>query len=428
MEFIEKMALQPSADHILLIKILIIVIYLIHIPYLSILIASSFFSIGFKIMYLRDDEASYNRFSKDLIRFVTDSKGAFVLLGILPVLTLTFLYGQLFQDTDFAMVNYMFSTVILLFLGYVLLLVYRRFSLASGNLFLQFPSGLASFGLMLLAFLTFVSAISLIFQPEKWIFVNRFLPVFSDMKMLPRYLLFTSIAQVLFGGAILTLFLGRLKKQNQENEEYATFVRKFSLRLILVFLIALPIFALWAIYSFPDPAKSRDALLAFVVALGFLLIATFICYSSLIQQTRKHAAKLFGSALAGLLLFALSDQFALSHANEFQERQLVKEYDKIMVELKEEREAKMAAAPKVNGKDVFASICASCHAFDHKIVGPPYNEVLPQFKNRKDDLVAFILNPYKVNPDYPPMPNLGLNRAQAEAVAEYLLGQIEQNK
>jgi cytochrome c1 len=55
------------------------------------------------------------------------------------------------------------------------------------------------------------------------------------------------------------------------------------------------------------------------------------------------------------------------------------------------------------------------------LVGPPYNEVLPKYVNNKDALVQFILNPQKINPAYPAMPNQGLKPNEARAVAEYIL-------
>jgi len=39
-----------------------------------------------------------------------------------------------------------------------------------------------------------------------------------------------------------------------------------------------------------------------------------------------------------------------------------------------------------------------------------------------------VLNPVKVNPDFPPMPHPGLTSAQARAVAKYLLGQLDQHQ
>ena len=50
-----------------------------------------------------------------------------------------------------------------------------------------------------------------------------------------------------------------------------------------------------------------------------------------------------------------------------------------------------------------------------------YNESLKKYEGKLKDLVAFILNPKKINPDYIPMPNPGLKPSEAKAVAKYIL-------
>ena len=47
------------------------------------------------------------------------------------------------------------------------------------------------------------------------------------------------------------------------------------------------------------------------------------------------------------------------------------------------------------------------------------------FKSRTS---AFIRNPVKVDPAYPPMPNPGLKPQEAEAVATYMLEHFEKEK
>ncbi|MFA7229220.1 MAG: c-type cytochrome, partial [Melioribacteraceae bacterium] len=82
---------------------------------------------------------------------------------------------------------------------------------------------------------------------------------------------------------------------------------------------------------------------------------------------------------------------------------------------------KMGTAAPVSGLDIYNGKCIACHNFDRKIVGPPYNQTLPKYEGKKDLLVKYILNPVKINPEYPAMPNQGLKPNEADAVAEYLL-------
>ena len=75
----------------------------------------------------------------------------------------------------------------------------------------------------------------------------------------------------------------------------------------------------------------------------------------------------------------------------------------------------------ISGADIYKTRCSACHRFDQKLVGPPYKETMPKYAGNVDKLVAFIKNPGKVNPAFPPMPNPGLKPAEARAVAKYIL-------
>jgi cytochrome c len=95
-------------------------------------------------------------------------------------------------------------------------------------------------------------------------------------------------------------------------------------------------------------------------------------------------------------------------------------------EWKAKREALYAGAQPPDaqqGEAIYKARCSSCHAFDRKIVGPPYREVVPKYAGDPDDLVAFILKPRRMNPAYPPMPSPGLRRPEAQSAAMYLLQQ-----
>ena len=55
-------------------------------------------------------------------------------------------------------------------------------------------------------------------------------------------------------------------------------------------------------------------------------------------------------------------------------------------------------------------------------------DVLPKYVGKEAQLVAFIRNPVKVDPAYPPMPNPGLKPQEADAVAKYLLEEFAKKK
>ncbi|OGV09904.1 MAG: hypothetical protein A3J84_05680, partial [Ignavibacteria bacterium RIFOXYA2_FULL_37_17] len=118
-----------------------------------------------------------------------------------------------------------------------------------------------------------------------------------------------------------------------------------------------------------------------------------------------------------LLALIIKDQLAMGNATVKQSVILNAQFVKYLAELKGTGEG----AEKLSGEEIYQVRCSSCHAFDRRIVGPPHNEVVPKYEGKKEQLVAFIRNPIKVNPAYPPMPNPGLKPAEADAIATYLL-------
>jgi mono/diheme cytochrome c family protein len=76
------------------------------------------------------------------------------------------------------------------------------------------------------------------------------------------------------------------------------------------------------------------------------------------------------------------------------------------------------------GKAVFERVCATCHRFDEKLVGPPLASVVPKYRGQLEELKEFIRNPVKKDPAYPAMPKLQLSEAEIDAVARYLLERV----
>ncbi|MCK5713517.1 MAG: cytochrome c, partial [Hyphomicrobiaceae bacterium] len=77
-------------------------------------------------------------------------------------------------------------------------------------------------------------------------------------------------------------------------------------------------------------------------------------------------------------------------------------------------------------EEIFTGQCMACHRFDTQLVGPALAEVLPKYKDNIEEQKAYIKNPSKKNPDFPPMPSPGLSDSDVEAIAGYVLEQLEQ--
>jgi cytochrome c len=132
---------------------------------------------------------------------------------------------------------------------------------------------------------------------------------------------------------------------------------------------------------------------------------------------------IFFVIILATVAFIIKDQKAMTNATKSHSLVLSTEYDKILAELKGE-----GTVAELNGAEIYTNRCASCHKFEQKLVGPAHFDVLPKYVGKEAELIAFIRNPIKVDPAFPPMTNPGLKPQEAEAVAKYLLEEFAKRK
>ena len=67
-------------------------------------------------------------------------------------------------------------------------------------------------------------------------------------------------------------------------------------------------------------------------------------------------------------------------------------------------------------------ICAGCHTYTGRMIGPPVQIIQALYMNNPEGLVEYISNPVKKRDDYPEMPRQDYLDAETRlAVAEYML-------
>jgi len=421
MDFFE--ILYPDAEHFLLLKILIAILTFIYFTYVAVFTGSASLSLVFNILDKRESNSMFRRFSNDLIQFVTASKSVIFLLGILPLFTLAFTYAQIYQGTPFEIVKYFLVITIFTFLGFVVIFIYKSFLEKQKNILFQILSGLAGIGLFVTAFFILSNTISLQLKPEKWAFVDYFVPIFIYENVIPRFLLLTVYVFSITGASILFFFFSWPDRKEIEGLEYATFVKKFSAIISLVFTLLQPILIIWNLKTFPEVAKSSAVFTSLFISLFLMLVIALLLYSIITRSDKKYIPATFVLFLASFLTITISDQIAGETASYDKTQLLIAKADEIHKKVTEAREERIAASMQFDGSEVFTNICSACHKFDEKVVGPPLNTVKEKYQSDFEGLQGFILNPEKVNPAYPPMPNQALNRFQAKAVAEYLFEQ-----
>jgi cytochrome c len=142
---------------------------------------------------------------------------------------------------------------------------------------------------------------------------------------------------------------------------------------------------------------------------------------------KESSLRFRNSALFLFLIFfvfiIIKDQYAFETSSQIQFKELAENYTVYEEDLKKEFGT---FTESISGADIYNGRCIACHQYDKKVVGPPYNSVLPKYEGDLEALSSYILNPVKVNPEYPAMPNQGLKPNEAKAVAEYLMNTYKQ--
>lgn len=422
---------QPRADHLIVAKYIVIVLSLFFFPYIAILFGSLLYALGLNIKGRADHNPLEIRLSSDIVTTVGGGLGRGFFLGILPLMVIGVAFAQILYDSDFKVVLHFGTILVLATLGIIFSFFARNYALeidAKEKLF-RITATLA----ILFLFLTiygFVATTSLMYYPGKWAAVKTGLPHLFSAIVFVRLLWALTFSLGLTAVALLFFFFIWGEGLDFDSEDYKRFTRYFVAGNAFLFTLLQPLFVVWDLYIFPEIGKTAAV---YNLSAGFVLVL-MLCgiflYQVIIKQNERLGRAVFPLYIVGALLFFLSDHAGRETAYQEHTNYLLTQAE----QLKQQQALEVAPTAEETvskmelGKQIYNIRCAACHAFDRKVVGPPHFEVLPKYVDKKEDLVKFILNPVRVNPEYPPMPSLGLQPHEAEAVTEYLMEEYLRQK
>ena len=426
MDFLSQHIIAPTGQHLKLLEFLAVVTYTIHLPYIALVIGSTAVSMWLTFSDHEIPNARFARLADDLIRTFLAGKLPMFILGALPILALPFLYGQWFVGLPSAPIGYIVLPIPGILLGLALLSLYRR-SFAERKTNFNLHMGLGTLGLALLigSYFVLISSVTRLQDPEKWFRLKNLAILLLNWNVIYKFLFFLHAAFAVTGAGILFFFFRWSKQTTESDLEYAAFARKFGAGLGLAFCLALPVFNLLYVFTSPDVVFDATT---YLLATAVTFVCMLIAYSFLGALRSPRARFATTAFVLFVLVFVLSSSFdlrAMANANREHARLLDIAAEKERLEHEAIIEQAIAAASGVNaGEEVFTKVCMQCHRFNEKLVGPPLALVLPKYVNDVASLKAFIANPTRKDPEFPPMPNPGLTPSQIDAVAPYVLQRL----
>ena len=431
MDFLNNLFLPPSANHLHLVKYIILIIYFIHLPFISLVIGGTFFSFVFRLLSGNDRNSRNWRVSREFINRLVLRKMAGIFLGVLPLIILMLIEGQVFYDADISVVPFMLITNILVATGITLVYFYQYSFRETGiSQPVQIAGGALALFFLFTGYFVFSVNSALILDPGRWAVVNSPLKFLFSWNVIARFLHFICAAFAVSGVAMIFFMFNWKESDREKDVEFADYMKKLSGGIAIGFTLIQPLLIFWNLITLPDQALSGAVYLLTVLVMLLLFIITLTLYRLLKESRIKLGNNVFVLFVVTFIVMIVNDHEARENSIENQIRLLTARAEEVRGAIQQEREAAMATSFKPDiklGEEIYNKQCSACHRFDQKLVGPAYDSVLPKYENNRDELIKFIRNPYKIEPGYPPMPKLGLSEKEIMSVAEFLL-QHEKNK
>jgi cytochrome c len=425
MDFLNPLINPPSAHYLQLLRYLLVLASLMHFTYVGMVICASLLSLIFNSRDNDIPNPTFARMADDLMRMVLPSRVVALVLGVLPLIALFMVYGVWLYKSTVWDLWLMIVGAALVALSFGPLSGYR-YTLYREGRNTTVNRGLGGLGLVMLVVGTYTVVGCMVrFQdPERWHLHHHVIRQLTSFNIIWRFALLLVTSMATTGCAMLFFFFTWAGRKPITDEGYAKFVKNFGAGIAIVSLFLIPLMLFFYVVTTPYVALSGAVFGLACLVTVVLFVIFVLLYTNLVGNRVRWGTAPFILFLVVFGLLSFGDQLTLVNATREHTAMLVSEWQEREAQRELEQEAtREVKVDPARGKEVFETICMTCHRLDSRLVGPPLNTVLPKYKT-VDALVKFVSNPVKVNPDYPPMPNPGLSLSDAKSVATYLLGEV----
>ncbi|MFB3904419.1 MAG: c-type cytochrome [Acidobacteriota bacterium] len=422
---VPKDVLLPLPAPVWLLVALLLVSFLLHILFVNLMVGSSLLVLWTEIKGLKKKE--WDRVSHAIAATITVNKSLAVVLGVAPLLTISVLYTAQFYSS-----STLLGTAWLLVIPLVILAFLFTYAHKYSWDALHESKGvhLALMGVACALFLSlpliFLANINLMLYPEHWREIRSFWDAVRLPNVFPRYFHFLMASLTLT--ALFFVYYFRRKPESldlgslQIHEVTRTFygialaataaqilfglllfftlpAHVISVRLIvtLAAVLALVPFALWWMWH-EMTAEQPGRRLTRVVAVLSIVVALMVWARHDVRETAvaPHRAAVTAKTAAYQAQVAAAQDYLLMPGG-------------------------LGGIPASPGSLVFTRRCASCHAFERRLVGPALIEALAAYRGNPQALIGWILKPGRKRADYPAMPPQEIPKDELQQLVEHLL-------
>ncbi|MBI2429426.1 MAG: c-type cytochrome [Ignavibacteriales bacterium] len=436
MDFLKQLALPQSAAQIEVLHFVMNFVQILFLPFVSYLFGALTLSLYYGRKGRKRNDINALHFAKDVIDHVLPNKSILFLFGVVPYITLVFAYAQLLQGSESISVSILTWGAVFFMAGSAFASSYNSaFKLSSvletikqGNEEISVfrtelseqkrTSGKYSLLFLFVGIFFLFAGTTLASEPTQWSSVTTVVELIFSAGVIVKFLQFVALSLTI--ATVGTLFFTFSWEGGKKNiaAEYAAFVKSATLPTALISILIQPLFVVLSVIVAPVAGLSGAVFVASVVGIFFLFLTSHYVYAMMKSFESKFAALAFYVLIISIVSVVIADTNSFAGATKKHSSFLAYQYDKHHEELL----AAMGISLKViSGEEIFSAKCSACHEFGIKKVGPAYKDVLPKYENDRAKLLSFVLNPQKMDPAFPPMPNQGLKPAEADSIAAYIM-------
>jgi cytochrome c551/c552 len=442
MEFLKDIAQPQSLEQYKLMILIASISSMIFLPYIGFVLGSIVLSFQYRVQARRGNNLQTLAVAYQLAEVSLRTKSVLVFLGVIPGASLVFCFAQMLQSSPAISVTVSGFGFLFVACGLWLLYSYKetfriqeilssyqtlltahkdKSNTTAGiehydaeNTQTYARSGTYGIIFLFVALFLYSAAFALAADPSSWQETDSVFGVLFSFSVWIKFFVILTLTAGITGFGVLYFILSR--SIDAQGTLFAS-LKKICIRLSVISLLVLPLMLLAQIAAVNDTAMS--GLLYSFTGIGLVLffLAAHFLYANQRSEDKQSAAGGFFVFLVAVCITVAANSLALGTATREHAALLSTRHEKNLEDLRANLGIKVIT---FTGEDIYNAKCSACHLFDQKKVGPPYFETIPKYEGKKAELVSFILNPVKKNPDYPPMISQGLRPLEADSVASYI--------
>lgn len=443
MDLLKHLALPQSAAQVEVLHFVMNFVMILFLPFASYLFGALLLSLIHSRKGRKQNNLNALRFANDVIEHIIPNKSILFLFGVVPYLTLVFAYAQLLQETDAISISVLTWGFLFFAAGSAFASSYKTaFKLSSvfdsvdkgGDEVSELreevseqkrTSGKYSVLFLFVGIFFLFAGSTLASEPDEWSSVSTVVELVFSGAVLIKFLQFIALSLLVAASGTLFFTFSWEGGRKHISEEYAAYVKSASLPVALISLLLQPFFIVLLIVTAPVSGLAGSVFIASAAALFFFFLTAHYVYAMMKSFYVKYSAMAFYVLIAAICTLVIAQNSLFAHSTRLQSSLLAYRYDKHHEELLTSMGISLHV---ITGEEIFTAKCSACHEFGAKKVGPAYKDVLPKYENDRAALVAFVSNPVKKDPAFPPMPNQGLKPAEVDSITAYIMQMYKQAK